>query len=218
MRSPFPKENRLILNIPDVDTTWKRRARHHDAVAGWIARLTPSEGNSLVLFPSYVYLRDVADRLPSRLEEDSRGDTVLLRQHPGLPDEGQREILEALRLQSGKIVLAVLGGVFAEGVDYPGEMLSEVIVVSPALPQFNREQELLREYLEERYGHGFSYAYLIPGMTRVIPEDRGVIVLIGRRFQQSRHARYLPEEWIEGDPSSLLEDDPVFAVRRFFED
>ena len=38
----------------------------------------------------------------------------------------------------------MLGGVFAEGVDYPGEMLSEVIVVSPALPQVGPERELLK--------------------------------------------------------------------------
>ncbi len=224
--SPFPRENRLILNIPDIDTSWKNRERYHDAVAGWISRLAPLHGNTLVLFPSYAYLNDVAERLSAHVQEGREIHLNIIRQESGLADEIQGEILKALEENDAQLVLAVLGGIFAEGIDYPGEMLSEVIVVSPALPQFNREQELLKEFLEEKYGHGFSYAYLIPGMTRVIQaagrlirseEDRGVIVLIGRRFQQSRHARYLPEEWIRGDPSSMLEEDPVFAVRRFFE-
>ena len=60
------------------------------------------------------------------------------------------------------------GGVFAEGVDYPGEMLSEVIVVSPALPQVGPERELLKAYFDDRYERGFEYAYLVPGMTRVV--------------------------------------------------
>lgn len=224
--SPFPRENRLIVNIPDVDTSWKRRRESYDAVAGWISRLAPRHGNTLVLFPSYAYLNDVAERLPAQLQDGQSRHLQIIRQEPGLPDQSQGEILKVLRKGEAQLVLAVLGGVFAEGIDYPGEMLSEVIIVSPALPQFNREQELLREFLEERYGHGFSYAYLIPGMTRVIQaagrlirseEDRGVIILIGRRFQHSRHARFLPDDWIDGDPLNILEEDPVFVVNRFFE-
>ncbi len=66
------------------------------------------------------------------------------------------------------LLLAVLGGIFAEGVDYPGDMLSQVIVVSPGLPQYNLERELLKGYYDEFYEHGFAYAYLIPGLTRVV--------------------------------------------------
>ena len=41
-------------------------------------------------------------------------------------------------------------------MDYPGDMLSQVIVVSPGLPQFNTERELLKAYYQEFYGHGFG--------------------------------------------------------------
>jgi len=63
---------------------------------------------------------------------------------------------------TGKLVLAVQGGVFAEGVDYPGETLSGVIVVSPALPTVSFERELMRRYYQEKYGKGFEFAYLYP--------------------------------------------------------
>lgn len=218
--SSFPEANRLILNIPDVNTTWRFRSRYHDAVASWITRLAPHGRNALVLFPSYAYLSAVHERL------ESTHHTVIAQQ-PGSSDDVQHEVLEKLNGDGAHLVLAVLGGIFAEGVDYPGDMLSQVVVVSPGLPQFNTERQLLKAYFEETYGHGFSYAFLVPGMTRVVQaagrlirseSDRGVIVLIGRRFQDGRHARFLPHDWINDDPTSLLHEDPEFSIQRFFDD
>ena len=88
------------------------------------------------------------------------------------------------------------------------------------------ERELLKAYYQENYEHGFGYAYLIPGMTRVVQAagrlirsdtDRGIITLVGRRFLDGRYARHLPEEWLDEDPTSLLHPDPERAVRDFFE-
>jgi DNA excision repair protein ERCC-2 len=217
--SPFPPENRLVIAIDDVDTTFRHRAAHYDRIASWIARLAEPDHNVLALFPSYAFLAAVLDRLPAVSH-------TVYAQQPGSSDAGQRELLDALANGSSSLVLAVLGGVFAEGVDYPGEMLSQVIVVSPGLPQYNLERELLKAYYQERYHHGFAYAYLIPGMTRVVQAagrllrsdtDRGVIALVGRRFQDSRYARLLPEDWTGGDATSLLRPDPVAAVRAFFQ-
>ena len=217
--SPFPAENRLVLAIDDVDTTWKRRAAHYDRIASWIGRLAHPRSNVLVLFPSYAFLDAVSDRLSAPRHR-------LLVQRPGSSDGDQREFLAALGNGDPHLLLAVLGGIFAEGVDYPGRMLSQVIVVSPGLPQFNLERELLKAYYQEIYGHGFGYAYLIPGMTRVVQAagrlirsdtDRGVITLVGRRFLDPRYARLLPEEWLDGDPTCLLNPDPERAVRDFFD-
>jgi Rad3-related DNA helicase len=105
-------------------------------------------------------------------------------------------------------------------------MLSQVMVISPGLPQYNLERELLKMYYDEFYEHGFSYAYLVPGLTRVVQaagrllrsdHDRGVIVVMGRRFLDPRYARLLPEEWTDGDPSNLVHDDPEGAIRDFFD-
>jgi DNA excision repair protein ERCC-2 len=88
------------------------------------------------------------------------------------------------------------------------------------------ERELLKAYYQETYEHGFGYAYLIPGMTRVVQAagrlirsdtDRGVITFIGKRFLDSRYARLLPEEWVDEDPRSLLHRDPEQAVKDFFD-
>ncbi len=216
--SPFPAENRLVIAIDDVDTTFRRRAVHYDRIAGWISRLAHPGGNVLTLFPSYAFLDAVHDRLPPV------GHTMLV-QRPGASDAAQREVLGALGNGTPHMLLAVLGGIFAEGVDYPGKMLSQVIVVSPGLPQFNLERELLKAYYQEFYEHGFGYAYLIPGLTRVVQaagrllrsaDDRGVIILMGKRFLDPRYARLLPEEWTSGDPTTMLREDPEAAIREFF--
>ncbi len=216
--SPFAPENRLVLAVDDVDTSYRRRAESYDAIAAWVARLAHPRQNVLALFPSYSFLAAVVDRLPPT------GHTRIVQQ-AGSSDAEQRQVLAALESGDPHLVLAVLGGVFAEGVDYPGEMLTQVIVVSPGLPQYNLERELLKSYFQEVYGHGFEYAYLIPGMTRVVQaagrllrsdSDRGVIALVCKRFQDSRYARLLPEEWTGGDPTSLLHPQPEDAIRRFF--
>jgi DNA excision repair protein ERCC-2 len=218
--SPFPPENRLVLAIGDVDTTYRRRSAHYDRIASWIARLSHPEANVLTLFPSYAFLDAVHDRLPAVPH-------TVIAQRPGVNDAGQREVLAALRSEKPHLLLAVLGGIFAEGVDYPGKMLSQVIVVSPGLPQYNLERELLKGYDQEFYEHGFGYAYLVPGLTRVVQaagrllrsdDDRGVIVVVGRRFLDPRYMRLLPEEWTAGDPEALIYEDPEEAIRDFFAD
>jgi DNA excision repair protein ERCC-2 len=218
--SPFPPENRLVMAIGDVDTTYRRRSANYDRIASWIGRLSHPGANVLTLFPSYAFLDAVHDRLPAVPH-------TVIAQRPGVNDAGQREVLAALRSGEPHLLLAVLGGIFAEGVDYPGEMLSQVIVVSPGLPQYNLERELLKGYYQEFYEHGFGYAYLIPGLTRVVQaagrllrseEDRGVIVVMGRRFLDPRYMRLLPEEWTVGDPEALIFEDPEAAIREFFDD
>jgi DNA excision repair protein ERCC-2 len=216
--SPFPKENRLVITIDDVDTTYRRRAAHYDTIAHWLARLAPPGHNSLALFPSYAFLEEILCRLPPLSH------TVVAQQR-GASDAEQEQLLTALSSGLPHLLLAVLGGIFAEGVDYPGKMLSQVVVVSPGLPQLNVERELLKTYYGEHYGHAFSYAYLIPGLTRVVQaagrlirseSDMGVIVLIGKRFQKAQYLRLLPDEWYDDDPESMRFDDPEKEVRRFF--
>ena len=218
--SPFPPENRLVLVVDEVDTSYRQRARAYGRVAELVAALAPAGRNALALFPSYAFLQEVANRLvvTGHRVELQRGDDS---------EAVRREMLARLRTGDEPVLLlAVLGGVFAEGVDYPGEMLSQVVVVSPALPQVGPERELLKRYFDARYERGFEYAYLIPGMTRVIQaagrlirsaEDRGVIALICRRFLREPYVALLPSDWTGGEPRQLRCTDPGAAVRAFFD-
>lgn len=220
--TPFPRENRKIVVISDVDTTYKRRADHYDRIADTVAQISEaSDGNYLALFPSYTFLREVADRMPAMRKH-------VTIQRTDMTDYERNAVLDILRMKprDGNLILAVSGGMYAEGVDYQGDMLSGVMVVGPALPQVSFEQELLKQYYDEQYGAGFEYAYLIPGMTRVVQSagrvirsehDIGVIALLCRRFTQEMYTRYFPADWYEESPRELVSRKPASEIRDFFE-
>jgi DNA excision repair protein ERCC-2 len=219
--SPFPRENRKIVIVPEVDTTYRERALHYDTIAQRVAEMAnASEGNFLVLFPSYAFLQQVSAKLPLI------GKNVMV-QRAEMSDYERKHLLEVLREETRQnVILAVAGGMYAEGIDYQGEMLSGVFIVGPALPTVSFEQELLRDYYDQRYGAGFEYAYLIPGMTRVVQSagrvirsetDVGVIALLCRRFTSATYNRFFPREWYEKAPRELVSRQPAEEIRAFFE-
>jgi DNA excision repair protein ERCC-2 len=220
--SPFPRSNRKIVVVPEIDTTWKRRADHYDKIAATVADIADAgDGNFLALFPSYAFLREISERMPP-IEKR------VMVQRNDMTDYERNAILDILRdrPKKGNLILAVSGGMYAEGVDYQGDMLSGVMVVGPALPQVSFEQELLKQYYDEQYGAGFEFAYLIPGMTRVVQSagrvirserDVGVIALLCKRFTQETYTRYFPADWYEESPRELVSRKPASEIRSFFE-
>jgi DNA excision repair protein ERCC-2 len=199
--SPFPKGNRRIVVVPNVLTTYHARAANYGKIADIIAATAQARrGNYMALFPSYEFLKAVAERLTT-------GEWDLLVQEPRMNEAQRAELLTSLQTtEPPKLVLAVQGGLFAEGVDFAGEQLIGVIVVSPALPQVSFERELMRRYYDQKYGKGFEFAYLYPGMNRVIQSvgrlirtetDRGVAVLVCQRFKQTQYTTLFPTDWAE---------------------
>ena len=210
--SPFPEHNRRILVVPDVVTTYRERKRDAPLAAQVIeAVVAQRPGNYGVFFPSFAYLRMVRAfmrQVPAhRVIEQAR-----------TMSEAERErVLQRLRQQDVEplLLLGVQGGIFAEGVDYPGDMLKGVIVVGPGLPRVDGEQELIRAYYEDKYTQGFAYAYLYPGMNRVVQSagrvirsetDVGIIVLVDKRFSHSNYASLFPSYWYTRTPRELVTD------------
>ena len=220
--SPFPKENRKIVIVPAVNTTYKERANHYGTIAETVAGVTQSaEGNFLALFPSYAFLQEVSARMPVMSKK-------VMVQRSDMTDYERRSFLDTLRERGGEgnLIMAVSGGMYAEGIDYQGDMLAGVFVVGPALPTVSFEQELLKQYYDEQYGAGFEYAYLIPGMTRVVQSagrvirsenDIGMIALLCKRFTYEQYTRFFPSDWYEKSPRELVTKKPADEIRTFFE-
>ena len=211
--SPFPERNRRVLVVPEVATTYRERQRDAPLAAQIIeAVVAQRPGNYAVFFPSFAYLRLVR---------------AFMRQVPGhrvieqarTMSEAEREqVMQRLRQRDAEplLLLGVQGGIFAEGVDYPGDMLNGVIVVGPGLPRVDGEQELIRAYYEDKYAQGFAYAYLYPGMNRVVQSagrvirsetDVGIIVLVDKRFSHGNYASLFPSYWYARSPRELVTSD-----------
>jgi DNA excision repair protein ERCC-2 len=221
LQSPFPRENRRIVVDTSVTTLWRHRSRNYPIITQRLADFVAEvPGNCLALFPSYAFLEEIASRLPD-LEH-----RVLVQRRSDTHDD-REELLHQLRnpLYGRVLLLSVAGGVFAEGVDYPGDMLEAVAVVGPCLPAVGLEQRLLQQHYDERFERGFEYAYVVPGMTRVVQAagrlirsdlDRGVIALFDRRFLEQPYRRHLPTHWIEDHDARDLVGEPARAAREFF--
>lgn len=218
--SPFPKENRKILIYPELDTTYKKRMEQAPELAKILHKIGNSvSGNFLILFPSYEYMREVLKHY------NFGGKEVILQEKDQNIKESKIIIQKIKRKKRDHLLFAVSGGQFAEGVDYPEEIFKGVLIISPSLPQVSLEQELLREYYQEEEEDGFSYAYIIPGITRVVQSagrvirserDRGVVVLICKRFKEKIYSRFFPEYWFERSPEELITRDPVGEIKKFF--
>jgi len=219
--SPFPPAHRRVVVDRTVSTLWRERAENCQPIADRLGAFADSvPGNCLVLFPSFQFLSDVASRIQAkrkRLFVQQRSDS----------ERDRETLLETLRnaLLGDVLLLAVAGGVFAEGVDYPGEMLKAVAIVGPCLPVPTIETRLLQSYYEERFERGFEFAFVVPGMTRVVqaagrlirsPEDIGVIALLDRRFLDRPYIDRLPTDWLAGGEATSLGGDLVAAAREFF--
>ena len=210
MPSPFPRENLLVLQR-DVNTRYKHREAASDEVCEAIetmARVRP--GRYIAFFPSFRYMRRVAEDL----------DIPFQMQEPSMTDEARQAFL-APYVAGGKPVLSlcVLGGIFAEGIDLPGEALDGVIIVGVGLPQVNLFQETLRDYYERTLGDGFRYAYMIPGIQKVAQAvgrvirtetDRGAALLLDDRYQQAAYRRLCPAHW------DIRTGNPAAVLRRFW--
>ncbi len=219
--SPFPVENRCLVTIPQVSTTYRDRQRDAPKVAEIIQTIIAQrQGNYCAFFPSFAYMRQIRsylqlppDRLLEQMENMSERDRAwMLRQLQRGDDEGL-------------LMLAVQGGIFAEGVDYPGDMLIGTIIVGPGLPRFDTEQELIRDYYEEQYDNGFAYAYLYPGMNRVVQSagrvirsetDVGMIALVGKRFTYRNYAECFPSHWYTESPRELVARDYQERLQQFW--
>ena len=146
------------------------------------------------------------DRVATLLEESPLpSSTVIMKQGRNMSESHRRKVLRALEKQDQpRLLLGVHGGIFSEGVDYEGEMGIGVFVISPGLPSYCFEQELIKDYYEQTLKKGFEYAYRNPGMTRVIQaagrifrseSDRGVVIFMGKRFNLPYYAELFPKEW-----------------------
>jgi DNA excision repair protein ERCC-2 len=200
--SPFPVENVSLLIHNGIATKYAQRADSYAAIAAAIEAICRARvGNYLVFFPSYAYLAAVLELLKERLPASQ-----LLVQDRGMSEAAREAFLAQFSAgnQESLLGLAVMGGIFGEGIDLVGERLIGALVVGVGVPQVCLENDLIKEYFDQQNGNGYAYAYQYPGFNRVLQAtgrvirtetDRGIIVLMDERFTQARYRHLFPAHW-----------------------
>ena len=129
--------------------------------------------------------------------EKAGGSATVIMQSARMSEEERERYLAAFQSGSEEQVIgfAVMGGIFAEGIDLVGDRLTGVAVVGVGLPQVGFERDIMKAYFDGTGRNGFDYAFLFPGMNKVLQaggrlirseQDRGVLLLIDDRYLQPR--------------------------------
>ena len=197
--SPFPQENLNLIIKDNISTRYKDRENTIDDIVDTIKVLLNSKkGNHIAFFPSYRYIELVSEALKI-------DDVEIIVQKSDMSDFERNEIFDKFKDTSkSHLGLFVMGGSFSEGVDFVGDLLNGVIIVGVGLPQINVENNLLKEFFEEKYGQGFDYAYTYPGFNKVVQAagrvirtefDRGSVILLDERYRSWLYKELMPLEW-----------------------
>jgi Rad3-related DNA helicase len=202
--SPFDS-GQWEVTIQPISTRFADRERTLAPLVNVLQRkVAERPGNYFFFFPSYEYMNAVYETFVGANQE-----IRTLLQTPGMAEEEREAYLAAFTAErEGTFVgFAVMGGIFSESIDLVGDRLRGVAVVGVGMPQIGLERNLIREYYNEEGRNGFDYAYVYPGMNKVLQaggrlirseQDRGVLVLIDDRYLQPQYLRLLPEEWTAG--------------------
>ena len=203
LASPFQQDQLQVEINRTIDTRYRGRNESLPALAGAIGEwLQRKQGNCLVYFPSYSYLDDCLALLVP--DHPALADRELWVQTRGQDADQRAQLLERLGARRDLAAFCILGGVFGEGIDLPGDQLASVVVVGVGLPQVDREARQLQAFYDAREGAGFDFAFRFPGMQKVNQAlgrvirgvtDRGDALLIDPRYGERGYRELLAPWW-----------------------
>lgn len=201
--SPFDTSKRLLAIGRDVTSRYTRRnVDEYTKIYQYIATVINAHpGNYLVFFPSYAYMNSVLDII-----KDNPIEAQFIAQQQDMTEKDKEDFLAEFEAESDTTLvgLCVMGGVFSEGIDLKNDKLIGTIIVGTGLPSINTASQILRSYYDNKDNCGYDYAYVFPGMNKVLQaagrvirtdEDYGVIILLDDRFLKRGYQKLFPKEW-----------------------
>ncbi|MCR4831467.1 MAG: ATP-dependent DNA helicase [Pseudobutyrivibrio sp.] len=220
--SVFDQKNRLLLLGTDVTSKYTRRGEdEYLKFAKYIQTIVnANRGNYMVFSPSYKFLEEIQQKY-----EAFRDDVDVIIQKQNMTEQEREEFLGEFDKNRSKAMVAfcTLGGIFSEGIDLVGGKLIGSIILGPGLPQVGNERKLMSDFFDDNGKNGFEYAYLYPGMNKVIQaagrlirtkDDVGVIALLDERFRFSSYRKTFPREW--NDATFTTIDDISLKLTNFW--
>lgn len=201
--SGFLEQQRCLLIATDVSSRYvNRNQKEYEKIVDYLEKTVRQKaGNYMAFFPSYSFMEAVYQLF----QERQPGIRCLL-QNPAMSEKQKEEFLSEYERKGEESLLGfcVLGGIFSEGIDLKHDRLIGSIIIGTGLPQICTEKELLKDYFDRNEGNGFDFAYRFPGLNKVLQaagrvirteEDKGVILLLDKRFREPIYQYLFPREW-----------------------
>lgn len=196
LNSPFSKEN-LDVYLHRGNTRYSaRKATLSDICDKTISFINDKVGNYMVFFPSYEYLKMAREYIESRYNNYK-----FIFQKSDMNENENKEFINKFNEEKNVIGLCVMGGMFSEGIDLPGDKLIGVVIIGVGYPKVCLENEIIKDYFKE---NGQNIAYIYPGINKVMQaggrvirreSDKGRILLIDDRYIKDEYYNLLPVEW-----------------------
>ena len=199
--SPFNKDNLLTIVRDDISTRLKDRQYSYKEIAKTIEDIvSQKKGNYLVFFSSYQYMQDVYNAL------DLSQDITFIKQEREMLEEDRVKFLDNFKMDPDNTIvgMAVLGGAFSEGIDLVSSRLIGAIIVGVGMPTISYERNIVKTYFDSIGKDGFDFAYVFPGMNKVMQaagrvirgeDDKGIVVFIDDRFSSWKYKTLLKEQY-----------------------
>ncbi|MCR4911856.1 MAG: ATP-dependent DNA helicase [Bacilli bacterium] len=219
--SPFPSENLKILVAPKISIKYKNREKTYQEVADYIkAFISHKVGNYFVYLPSYEYQERLLEYL------DLPTDVTLHVQKKDMSDYDKELFLANFQENpnSTHVALAIVGGAFGEGIDLVSDRLIGLVIVGIGLSKINYESNKIVEYFKSIDLDGYNYAYVFPGMNKIMQavgrlirseNDRGVALLIDERYMTRAYQDLFRDEWKDYEVI-MNTDDLNKTIKKFF--
>ena len=200
--APWRKDAYRVAIDVRIDTRLKLRAQHHATTAQTIVDFARSSKSPIaVYFPSYEYANHIQKHLMQSAPELSA--TI---QPRGLSLAAQNTFLQT-SLDQADVLLLMMGGSFAEGIDQLGGRIERAIVVGPALPVADTVQRARMNQLDHLNAEE-SYHRICrePALVRIrqavgrmvrAPGQRASILFHCRRFTEAHYASLFQENQVD---------------------
>jgi DNA excision repair protein ERCC-2 len=200
-----------------VTTRFKMRtAEMYSKIARRIAAVcSATTGGIGVFVPSYVVLESIRDQLCWEIEHRTASSgmqptRIVLVERPGLSNDDSEEMMSAFKSRRGCVLLAVQGGRFSEGEDFPGDEMDVSIVVGlslpPPSPAMYAEYEQMETNQFDKH-EAYMVLSLLPALRKAFqcagrhvrhPGKVGMVFFMDSRFAVKKIVDLMPP-WLRDD-------------------
>lgn len=219
-QSPFPAENKLGLIITGLTTRYTKRSNiMYKKYAEIISKISDNiSGNLAVFHPAY----HIMDAIAVEMVKCPLKKPLLIERKEMTKGQKKELYMRLVRMKEngGGILMGVQAGSLSEGVDYPDNMLSAVVIVGLPLEKPALETQALIDYYDFKFQRGWDYGYIYPAMNRALQAagrcirsetDKGAIILMDDRFRWANYRKCLPNDF-----EFTITETPEKHLEKFF--